>query len=75
MLVVPDGNQGFVVYTDACGTGLRVVLMQKDKVIAYASCQLRSHEERYPIHDLELVAVIFALKIWGHYLLEVRYEL
>ncbi|MGV8048428.1 RNase H-like domain-containing protein [Mycobacterium kansasii] len=47
---------------------LGYVLMQKDKVIAYASRQLRKHEENYPTHDLKLTVVIFALKLWRHYL-------
>ena len=44
------------------------VLMQKGKVIAYASRQLKSHEKNYPTHDLELAAVVFVLKLWRHYL-------
>src|SRR5574338_58045 len=51
------------------------MLMQRGKVIAYASRQLRPHEVRYPTHDLELAAVIFALKVWRHYLLEERFDL
>ncbi|KAA3466744.1 DNA/RNA polymerases superfamily protein [Gossypium australe] len=58
----------FVVYCDASHTGLGCVLMQEGKVVAYASRQLRPHEVNYPTHDLELVAVVFALKIWRHYL-------
>ena len=64
-----------VFYTDACGTGLGAVLMQKDKVVAYASRQLKPHERNYPTHDLELAAIVFALKMWRHYLLGVRFEL
>ena len=55
-------------YYDASRVGLGCVLMQNEKVIAYASRQLRRHELNYPTHDLEMVAVIFALKIWRHYL-------
>ena len=55
-------------YSDASKQGLGCVLMQEGKVIAYASRQLRPHEQNYPTHDLELAAVIFALKIWRHYL-------
>ena len=55
-------------YCDASRVGLGCVLMQNGKVIAYASRQLRRHELNYPIHDLEMAAVIFALKIWRHYL-------
>ena len=58
----------FVVYCDASIQGLGCVLMQRDKVIAYASRQLKVHERNYMTHDLELGAVVFALKIWRHYL-------
>ena len=57
-----------MVYTDASRVGLGCVLMQRGKVIAYGSRQLRKHEGNYPTHDLEMVAVIFALKIWRSYL-------
>ncbi|KAL0295928.1 UNVERIFIED_CONTAM: Retrovirus-related Pol polyprotein from transposon.6 [Sesamum radiatum] len=59
---------GYVVYTDASRQGLGCVLMQHGKVIAYASRQLRPHEINYPTHDLELAAIVHALKIWRHYL-------
>ncbi|KAI3725192.1 hypothetical protein L1987_64970 [Smallanthus sonchifolius] len=62
------GTNGFVVYCDASHQGLGCVLMQKDKVIAYASRQLKVHEKNYTTHDLELGVVVFALKIWRHYL-------
>ncbi|KAD6454277.1 hypothetical protein E3N88_08983 [Mikania micrantha] len=68
ILSLPDGTDNFVVYCDASHQGLGCVLMQKDKVIAYASRQLKVHEKNYTTHDLELGAVIFALKIWRHYL-------
>jgi hypothetical protein len=68
ILALPDGVDGFVVYCDASIQGLGCVLMRKDKVIAYASRQLKVHEKNYSTHDLELGAVIFALKIWRHYL-------
>ncbi|KAL4014061.1 hypothetical protein IC575_026251 [Cucumis melo] len=58
----------FVIYSDASKKGLGCVLMQQGKVVAYASRQLKSHEQNYPTHDLELAAVVFALKIWRHYL-------
>ena len=61
--------------TDACGTGLGAVLMQGGKVVAYASRQLKPHEKRYPTHNLELAASVFALKMWRHYLLGERFEL
>ncbi|WP_210502156.1 ribonuclease H family protein, partial [Pantoea ananatis] len=75
VLTIPSGNDEMVVYTDACGTGLGAVLMQKDRVVAYASRQLKPHERNYPTHDLELAAIVFALKMWRHYLLGVRFEL
>ncbi|GJR19793.1 putative reverse transcriptase domain-containing protein [Tanacetum coccineum] len=68
ILTLPEGNDDFVIYYDAYLQGLGAILMQKEKVIAYASRQLKSHEENYTTHDLELGAVIFALKIWRHYL-------
>ncbi|GJU10613.1 putative reverse transcriptase domain-containing protein [Tanacetum coccineum] len=68
ILALPEGNDNFVVYCDASLQGLGAVLMQQEKVIAYASRQLKPHEENYTTHDLELGAVIFALKIWRHYL-------
>jgi hypothetical protein len=69
ILAQPDIERPFDVYCDASGSGLRCVLMQEGRVIAYASRQLRRHEEHYPTHDLELAAVVHALKIWRHYLL------
>jgi len=61
-----------VVYSDASGKGLGCVLMQHGKVIAYASRQLKTHEVNYPVHDLELVAVAFAFRIWRNYLYRAR---
>nr|GEX01613.1 putative reverse transcriptase domain-containing protein [Tanacetum cinerariifolium] len=68
ILALPEGNKDFVVYCDASHKGLDVVLMQREKVIAYASRQLKIHEKNYTTHDLELRSVVFALKIWRHYL-------
>ncbi|GKB69446.1 putative nucleotidyltransferase, ribonuclease H [Tanacetum coccineum] len=68
VLALPDGLEDFVVYCDASGLGLGCVLMQRGKVIAYASRQLKIHEKNYTTHDLELDAVVFALKIWRYYL-------
>ncbi|GJX04963.1 putative reverse transcriptase domain-containing protein [Tanacetum coccineum] len=72
VLALPDGPKDFVVYCDASGIGLGCVLMQRVKVIAYASMQLKIHEKNYTTHDLELGAVVFALKIWRHYLVADR---
>ena len=68
VLTLPSGSEGFTVYCDASKQGLGCVLMQHDRVIAYASRQLKKHEVNYPTHDLELAAVVFALRIWRHYL-------
>ena len=64
---LPEGMDDFVVYSDAYNKGLGCVLMQRGKVIAYASRQLKDAETRYTTHDLELAAIVFALKIWRHY--------
>ncbi|GJZ13926.1 retrotransposon protein, putative, ty3-gypsy subclass, partial [Tanacetum coccineum] len=68
VLALLDGPDDFVVYCDASKQGFGYVLMQKGKVIAYASRQLKTHEKNYTTYDLELGAVVFALKIWRHYL-------
>nr|GEW33983.1 putative reverse transcriptase domain-containing protein [Tanacetum cinerariifolium] len=68
ILALLEGSEDFVVYCNASLKGYRVVLMQREKVIAYASRQLRTHEENYMTHDLELGAVVFALRLWRHYL-------
>nr|GEW89294.1 putative reverse transcriptase domain-containing protein [Tanacetum cinerariifolium] len=68
ILALPEGSEDFVVYCDASHKGLGAVLMQREKVIAYASRQLKVHEQNYTTHDLELGSVVFALKIWRHYL-------
>lgn len=68
VLTLPDDTGNFVIYSDASHKGLGCVLMRHGKVIAYASRQLKDYEVRYPTHDLELAAIVFALKIWRHYL-------
>jgi hypothetical protein len=69
LLTLPDMSKPFEVFCDASGTGLGCVLMQENRVIAYASWALRPHEKNYPTHDLELAAVMHALKLWRHYLM------
>ena len=68
ILSLPEVNKDFVIYCDASHQGLGCVLMKTDKVIVYASRQIKVHETNYTTHDLELGAVIFSLKIWRHYL-------
>ncbi|GJT99542.1 putative reverse transcriptase domain-containing protein [Tanacetum coccineum] len=68
ILALPEGSEDFIAYCDASKKGLGAVLMQREKVISYASRQLKIHEKNYTTHDLELGAVVFALKIWRHYL-------
>ena len=69
VLTIPGQEGGFSILSDASGKGLGCVLMQRGKVFAYASRQLRPHERNYATHDLKLAAVIFSLKLWQHYLL------
>ncbi|GKA94392.1 putative reverse transcriptase domain-containing protein [Tanacetum coccineum] len=73
ILALPEGSEDFIVYCDASIKGLGAMLMQREKVIAYASRQLKIHEKNYTTHDLELGAVVFALKIWRHYLYGTKY--
>jgi hypothetical protein len=75
VLVMPDMEKPFSIYCDASGQGLGCVLMQDGRVVAYASRQLRKHQLNYPTHDLELAAMVDALKIWRHYLMGKRCEL
>ncbi|GJW56907.1 putative reverse transcriptase domain-containing protein, partial [Tanacetum coccineum] len=73
ILALPEGSENFVVYCDASRKGLGVVLMQREKVIAYASRQLKIHEKNYTTHDLELRVVVFALKMRRYYLYGTKY--
>nr|GEX00169.1 putative reverse transcriptase domain-containing protein [Tanacetum cinerariifolium] len=75
ILALPKGSKDFVVYCDASIKGLGAMLMQREKVIAYGSRQLKFHEKNYKTHDLELGAVVFALKIWRHYLYRTKYTM
>ncbi|GKE22009.1 putative reverse transcriptase domain-containing protein, partial [Tanacetum coccineum] len=72
ILALPEGSENFVVYCDASHKGLGPILMQREKVIAYASRQLKVHEKNYTTHDLKLSAVVFALKTWRHYLYGIK---
>ena len=74
ILIVPDRGQGYTVYCDASRAGLGCVLMQFGWVVAYSSRKLKNHEQNYPTYDMELAAVVFALKIWHHYLYGEQFE-
>jgi hypothetical protein len=74
VLTMPDMEKPFSIYCDATGQGLGCVLMQDGHVVAYASRQLRKHEEKYLSHDLELAVMVHALKIWRHYIIGKRCE-
>jgi hypothetical protein len=69
ILIMLDLQKGFDIYCDACDQGLGCVLMQEGHMITYVSRQVRKHELNYPTHDLELAAVVHALKIWRHYIM------
>jgi len=75
VLTLPVETIGYVVYTNASKKGLGCVLMQQGRVVTFASRQLKDHEKNYPTHDLELAAVVYALKIWRHYLYGEKYEI
>ncbi|GAV81381.1 RVT_1 domain-containing protein/zf-CCHC domain-containing protein/rve domain-containing protein/RVP_2 domain-containing protein, partial [Cephalotus follicularis] len=75
VLALPECNEGLTVYSDASGKGLGCVLMQRGRVIAYASRKLKLYEENYPTHDLELAAIVFALQKWRHYLYGAQFEI
>ncbi|GKE91864.1 putative reverse transcriptase domain-containing protein, partial [Tanacetum coccineum] len=73
ILALPEGSEDFIAYYDASKKGLGAVLMQREKVIAYALRQLKIHEKNYTTHDLELGAVVLALNIWRHYLYRTKF--
>lgn len=73
-LTLTTDNKAFIIYNDASKMGYRYVLMQDGKVVAYASRQLKPSEVNYLKHDLELDAIVFALKIWRHYLYGAKFE-
>ena len=75
VLTQPTSGKENTLYSDVSGIGLGCVLMQDGKVVAYASRQLKQHEQNYPTHDLELAVVVFALKIWQHYLYGEKYRI
>ena len=74
MLTLSKCGENYTLYCDASRVGFSCVLMQGGKVIAYASRQLKVHEQNYPTHDLELAALVFALKLWRNYLYEVHVD-
>ena len=74
IMIVPDRGQRYIMYCDASKDGLRCVLMQSGRVVAYGSRQLKNHEQNYLTHDMELAAIVFALKIWRHYLYGEQFE-
>jgi len=69
ILTLPVESKEYTIYSDTLKNGLGCVLMQDDKVVAYASRQLKPYEKNYPTNDLELIAIVFALKIWRHLLI------
>ena len=75
VLILPSGKEGFVVYSGALRKGLGCVLMHLGRVVAYVLRQLKTHEINYPVHDLELVVVVFALRVWRHYLYGSRVQI
>ncbi|WMV38017.1 hypothetical protein MTR67_031402 [Solanum verrucosum] len=74
VMTLQDGSNSYVIYCDASRVSLGCVLMRQGKIIAYASRQLKVHEKNYTTHDLKLATVVFALKIWIHYLYGVHVD-
>ena len=74
VLKIANPEKYLVVCNDACGQGLRGVVMQDNHAICYESRKLKEHEKKYATHDLELAAIVHALKMWRHYLIGRRFE-
>ena len=74
ILIISEMGQRYTVYCDASKGGQGCVLMQLGRVVAYGSRQLKNHEQNYPMHDIELTAIVFAFKIWCHYLYGEQFE-
>ena len=74
ILVIPERGIGYTIYCEDSRYGLGCVLMQGGKVVTYGARQLKIHKKNYPTHDLELATVVFALKIWRHYLYGEKFE-
>ena len=74
ILIVPERGDRYIIYCDAYEDKLRCVLMQHERVVAYGSRKLKNHERSYPTNDMELVAIVFALKFWRHYLYDEQFE-
>ena len=74
ILIVSKGGQRYTVYCDSSNDILGCVLMQSGRVVTYGSRQLKNHEQNYPTHDMDLTAIVFALKIWHHYLYDEQFE-
>ena len=74
ILIFPDRGHEYTVYCDALRAGLECVLMQSGRVVAYGSRQFKNHKQNYPTHDMELAVIVFALKIWRHYLFGEQFE-
>jgi hypothetical protein len=75
ILKVPDMDEDFLVCTDASKEGLGKILMSYGRVIAYISRKLKRHEENYATHDVELLAIVYALRVWRHYLIGRNFKL
>ena len=74
ILIVPEWGQRYTVYCDASKDGLGCVLMQSGRVVTYGSKQIKSHEQNYPTHEMELATIVFTLKIWRHYMYGEQFE-